>query len=73
MMFYKKIAFVFFSILAFTVSAQSQNVEMADTMRSNGKIYVVVAVLSIVLAGILIYVVNTDKKITRLEKEIEDK
>ena len=35
-----------------------EDVEMADTMRSNGKIYVVVAVLSIVLAGILIYIIN---------------
>jgi len=59
--------------MAFAAQAQNQGIEMADTMRSNGKIYVVVAVLSIVLAGILIYVINTDKKIKRLEEEVENK
>ena len=73
MTFYKKTLVVIFSIMAFAAQAQYEKIEMADTMRSNGKIYVVVAVLSIVLAGILIYIVNTDKKITRLEEELENK
>jgi len=42
---------------------------MADEMRSNGKIYVVVAVLATIFAGILIYLVMLDRKITRLEKQ----
>jgi uncharacterized membrane protein len=41
---------------------------MADTFRNNGKIYVVVAVLLTIFAGIIIYLVRLDKKITRLEK-----
>jgi hypothetical protein len=44
-------------------------VEMADGMRSNGKIYVVVAVILTILAGLVLYVARLDKKITRLEKE----
>ncbi len=59
--------------MAFAAQAQYQDIEMADTMRSNGKIYVVVAVLTIVLAGILVYVINTDKKISRLEEDIANK
>lgn len=43
--------------------------EMADTMRSNGKIYVVVVVLATIFAGIFAYLVYLDRKITRLEKE----
>jgi prolipoprotein diacylglyceryltransferase len=73
MTFYKKILVVLFSLLTFAAQAQYNDVAMADTMRSNGKIYVVVAVLTIVLAGILFYVINTDKKISRLEEEIENK
>ena len=42
--------------------------EMADAMRSNGKIYVVVAVLATIFAGIFAYLVYLDRKITRLEK-----
>ncbi len=44
-------------------------VEMADTMRSNGKIYVVVVVLATIFAGIFTYLVYLDRKITKLEKE----
>jgi predicted membrane protein len=46
----------------------AQKVEMADTMRSNGKIYVVVAVCLTILIGLFIYVFILDKKITRFEK-----
>lgn len=45
---------------------------MADTMRSNGKIYVVLGVVLIVLAGLLGYLFFMDKKVTNLEKKIED-
>lgn len=43
-------------------------VEMAGALRSNGKIYVVVAVLVVILLGLFIYLFRLDKKITRLEK-----
>ena len=43
--------------------------EMADAMRSNGKIYVVVTVLAVIFAGIFAYLVYLDRKISRLEKE----
>ena len=45
-------------------------VEMADTMRSNGKIYVVAAVILTIFTGIIIYLIRLDRKISRLEKEI---
>jgi hypothetical protein len=45
-----------------------EKAQMADAMRSSGKIYVVVVVLLIILAGLFIYLVNTDRKLTRLEK-----
>ena len=46
-----------------------KQVEMADKLRADGKIYVVIAVLVIILLGIILYVARLDKKITRLEKE----
>jgi len=46
----------------------AQHVEMADQLRANGKIYVVVVVLIVILLGLILYVVRLDKKITRLEK-----
>ncbi len=38
-----------------------------------GKIFVVVAVLAIILVGIFLYLFFIDRKITRLEKEVEVK
>ena len=41
----------------------------ADVMRSNGKIYVVVAVCLTILLGLFLYVFALDRKISRMEKE----
>ena len=43
--------------------------EMADLMRSNGKIYIVVAVCLTILIGLFFYAWMIDRKITRMEKE----
>jgi CcmD family protein len=41
----------------------------SELMRSNGKIYVVVAVLTAIFLGIIIYLIRLDRKLTKLEKE----
>ncbi len=43
--------------------------EMADAMRENGKIYVVVAVCLIILIGLFLFMIRVDRKISKLEKE----
>jgi len=66
----QKLLFLCFSFfIAATLFAQDNSVEMADTMRREGKIYVVVAVILTIFAGIILYLVRLDRKITRLEKE----
>lgn len=49
----------------------NQAVEMADTFRSEGKIYVVVLVVTIVFSGLIVYAANTDRKLSKVEKELE--
>lgn len=46
--------------------------EMADALRQNGKIYVVVAVITVVLAGLLFFLISLDRKLSRLEKEVKE-
>jgi len=41
-------------------------------LTADNKIYVVVAVLSIILIGLFTYLFFTDKKISKLEKEVYD-
>ena len=55
-------------LLTLTNYAQTDTAEMADMMRSNGRIYVVVAVVVLILLGLFLYLVRLDKKITRIEK-----
>ena len=58
--------------LSFAFSAQAQEIEMADTMRSDGKIYVVVTILLIILIGLAGYLVMIDRKVTHLEKKLKE-
>jgi len=47
-----------------------QSVEMADAFRADGKIWVVVAVLGVTLIGLFGYLFYTERRISRLEKEL---
>lgn len=58
-------------LVSFTLPAQQ--VEMADTMRSEGKIYVLVAIILIILFGLIAYLFLLDRKITRLEDRTSEK
>jgi CcmD family protein len=64
----KKILPFLLILVSLNLQAQ-QEVEMADQLRSDGKIYVVVAVVSIILLGILLYLIRIDSKVSKLEKE----
>ena len=57
-----------FSIVMTTAAFCQENAPMADIMRSEGKIYVVLAVILTIFAGIIFYLVRLDRKISKLEK-----
>lgn len=64
--------FTFILVVLFPafLTAQDQ-AEMADTMRGNGKIYVVVAILVTILLGLVTYLVMLDRKISKVEKHLK--
>lgn len=70
----KKIFFLM-TLVVFSMPVWGQNgnqpVQMADTMRSNGRIFVVVAVMLTILIGLVLYIVRLDRKISKLEKEFK--
>ena len=70
----KKIFLSLFAVCsAVVVFAQDgKQVEMADTMRSNGKIYIVVAVCLTILIGLFLYVFMVDRKVAAFEKSLKD-
>ena len=55
----------FFSNIAQTTTEPA----MADAFRSDGKIYVVIAVLSIIFICIISYLIYLDIKLKKLEKK----
>ncbi len=61
------------SIMTLTASAQTTvapaATPMADLMRSEGRIYVVIAVMLTILTGLFLYLIRLDRKISNLEKE----
>lgn len=71
----KKIISLFaclYMVLPATLLAQATDPEKQYTafdMRHNGKIYVVVAVMLIIMVGLIAYMVRLDRKMTKLEKE----
>lgn len=61
-------------IYAGSLQAQDPStVEMADKMRSEGKIYVVVVVMSIVFIGLSVYLFMLDRKIGKLERTLKER
>ena len=67
----KKLVSLVIMMLCFVaVKAQNgQDVEMADTMRSSGKIYVVIGTIVIVFTGLAIYLFSIDRRLKKIEKE----
>lgn len=70
---FKYLACLLLTGLCNAAFAQAQAVEMADTMRSEGKIYVVVAIILVVLAGLIAYLFLLDRKLGRMEKMLHQK
>lgn len=61
---------ILFCLSMGTAYAQESNVQMADSMRAEGKIYVVVAIILAILFGFIVYLFLLDRKISMLEKQI---
>ena len=61
-------------ILSFALNSLAQNsngVEMADALRSSGKIYIVVLVISVVFIGLAIYLFTIDSRLKKIEKQMK--
>jgi hypothetical protein len=54
---------------ALTSFAQDSSVQMADALRQEGKIYVVVACIFVIVGGLVLFLIRVDGKLSRLEKE----
>lgn len=76
MLLFNKKTLILVTVLLLNMCAFAQptdstaSVEMADALYQSGKIYVVITALVVIFAGIIIYLILLDRKIGRLEKEL---
>lgn len=68
-LFFASTLLLFLSNRAFS----QEHIPMADGMRAEGKIYVVVAIMLVIFIGIIVYLFSIERKINKLEKEIKSK
>lgn len=65
-----RLFFLFVMNVAFiNLFAGDNEPEMADALRADGKIWVVIAVALIILAGLITYLVMLDRRLRKIEKE----
>lgn len=62
------ILIAFMSLASFAQYDTRNQSELEKAMRSDGKIYVVVAVCLTILIGLILYLVRIDRKISKMEK-----
>ena len=63
------------TLLLISVGVFAQNntageIEMADALYADGRIYVVVAVVATIFTGIIVFLINLDRKIAKIEKQL---
>jgi len=67
--FKRTLSLLLFIFSMVSAATAQEKVDMADAMRSNGKIYVVVTVLTVILIGLFIFLISIDRKVSKLEKQ----
>jgi hypothetical protein len=65
----KIITLIIFALTSTVLFAQDADVEMADEFRKSGKIYVVVAVASILFVAFIVYLFSIDKRLKKIESK----
>ncbi len=67
---FKKISILFLFIGLHPLYAQGpEQVEMADKFRGEGKIYVVIGIILLILAGLFLYIFRTEQRLKKLENK----
>lgn len=63
---------VFCSAILYAQAPGDEHIEMADRLKADGKIYVVIGVVLIIVIGLFIYLFSIDRKVSKLEKELAE-
>lgn len=68
-----RLFFLLIAIFLGSVATAQNEVPMADGMRAEGKIYVVVAIILVIFAGLIAFLIATERKVSKIEKKLTGK
>ena len=68
----KRLTIFFLMLMSIVTQAQEATPSMGDTFRSEGKIYVVIAVMAIVFLSVIVYLLMMERRLKKLEDQIKD-
>lgn len=68
----KKSAILTLLFTMFSAMLQAQPATVADQLMQSGKLYAVIAVFSVILLGIFVFLFFLERKISRLEEEVKN-
>ena len=63
---------VFMNTMMLQAQGNSLDQEAANFLRESGKLYVVITILVTIFAGIAIFLIFQERKISKLEKKLKD-
>lgn len=71
----KKLALLLFMCMTLLTQAQeaTNGPAMADNFRADGKIYVVIAVMTTIFICVIVYLAIIERKLKKLEDELKNK
>lgn len=71
----KKLTFLLLLFLSNFIFSQetSNGPEMADTWRQDGKIFVVIGVMSVIFCCVIVYLIVIERKLKKLEEELKER
>lgn len=70
----KRLLSCMFALIAFATAAQEPvEPQMADRMREDGKIYIVVAVIGLIFLALVFFMVYLERKVKKLEDQLNGK
>lgn len=69
----KKVLLTTIFVFACLLGMAQDQPEMADAFRKDGKIYVVVGIIVVILIGLFTFLFLLDRKLTKIESLLEEK
>ena len=67
------LSFIFILLSLVSNSQEASSPQMADVMRENGKIYIVISVIGLIFLALVLFLVVIERRVKKLEEELKNK